>query len=372
MNRVGIANLPLHHGSCPAWLFKRMVELAKEISEIIVLEYSRQELLRRLSDPFFFQALGCVAGFDFHSSGLTTTLCGALKEGLKQSSVSEEVVVCGGKGRMSLRTPQEIVKAGGVLGLSSKKIEELVTVSKLVAKIDNSCVQDGYTLYHHCFLITQHGRWCVIQQGMNASQARRYHWLNTKKFFNDPHQAVCCDEKKSRVLNLSASKSVEARKTSLDLIKDNPIHLRKYFNKNLVKNKSLLAWSGQKELNMPSHHLITRVDISERGWSFLKKAYECQPRTYEELLGMRGIGGKTLRALALISELVYGSELSWEDPVKYSYAHGGKDGTPYPVNTRTYDKSIGVLKEVVQELKLGVKDKSRVLRRLNQFMNIHE
>ena len=342
--RTGIANLPLHPGKCPAWLFKRMKNLSGAMSEIIIYEYGQEEFLKKLSDPYWFQAFSCVLGFDWHSSGVTTTVCGALKESIKPES---GICVCGGKGRASRKTPEEIEKASDTFSLSEKKKNSLVYASKMSAKVDNTAIQDGYNLYHHVFLLTEKGKWCVIQQGMNSSNryARRYHWLSDfSSFVVEPHSAICCD-KKQKTLNMVAKESKEAQNISLDLVKERNI--------------------SKKILSLPPEHSF---ELRKQTQSALDRAYEIQPENYEELLAIRGIGPKAVRALALVSQLIYGSSPSWEDPAKFSFAHGGKDGIPYPVNRGLMDSNIDMLKNAVSEAKLGSKDKIFAIRRLNEFL----
>ncbi len=342
--RTGVADLPLHWGSCPRWLFERMKKLGRKISEIIVLEFGRDEFLKRISDPFFFQSFACVLGFDWHSSGVTTTVCGALKEAKLQDL---GVAVLGGKGKSSRKTLQEIEDIGTRFSLTEKQIEELKYNSRMCAKVDNNCVQDGYSLYHHSFIVSEDGKCSVVQQGMNPETryARRYHWLSEKikSFVVEPHSAICCDSA-GKTLNMVAKESEETRKCSVDLIKDNPVHLKKYL------------------------FLDRKHGIDLRTYSGLLKAYEFQPKNYEELVSIRGLGAKTIRALALISSLVYGAEPSWKDPVSFSFAHGGKDGHPYPVDRKTYDRSIEVLSVAVENAKLGNKEKLHALRRLKEFL----
>jgi hypothetical protein len=343
--KTGVADLPLHYGSCPRWLFGRMKNLGKSISEIIVLEFGRDEFLRRISDPFFFQSFACVLGFDWNSSGVTTTVTGALKEGLK--SGESGILVLGGKGKASRKTPQEIESLEKIFSLSSSKIEELKTASRLSAKVDNSALQDGFQLYHHSFIVSEDGKWCVIQQGMNTEihYARRYHWLseNVKSFVVEPHLAVCCDYK-GKALNMVAIESEECRKTSVDLVKDNPSTLKKY----LLLDK--------------------KHEVDLKNFKGLMNAYEFQPKNYEDLLLVNGMGPKSIRALALLSKLIFGAEPSWRDPVKFSFSHGGKDGYPYPVDKKTYDKSIEILKTAVENAKIGNKEKIEAIKRLQDFL----
>ncbi|MFH1774429.1 MAG: DUF763 domain-containing protein [Methanobacteriota archaeon] len=365
MKRTGVAELPLHSGRAPRWLFQRMVKLAGGITEAVVYEYGSGEFLRRLSEPCWFQAFSCVLGFDWHSSGTTTTTCGALKVALEPEK--HGIVVAGGKGKTSRKAPDEIESAGNVFSLPSNKLEKLKYSSKMSAKVDNTCIQDGYQLYHHCFIFTEHGDWAVIQQGMNENYARRYHWLSERieNFVETPHSAICCERKESSVLDMTARESGEARKTSVDLVKDNPEHLKRYF-----KQRQLTEFLGNKiqELSLPARHAVLDIDVGERGMHMLKKAYELQPENYEELVAIRGIGPKTVRALTLISELVYGSKASWKDPAKYSFAHGGKDGFPYPVDRKTYDASIEILKNAVEEAKVEKKEKYSAIKRLHEFL----
>ncbi len=359
MERSGIANLPLHPGHAPKWLFKRMVKLSGEIVRIISLEYGTNEVLRRFADPYWFQAFSCVIGFDWHSSGTTTVTMGALKEALKPE---DALAVVGGKGAASRKTPMEIERIGDEFNISTHKIEGIVYASKMAAKVDNSVLQDGYQLYHHTMLIDEHGNWVIVQQGMNpqARYARRYHWLHgIKSFVNEPRTGIISDSIEKSVLDMSAGKSEEARKISVDIVKDNPKKM-----KNMIaevkdaKQKTLDDFSNQRVLTMPWNI----------NWSALFKAYEIQPRNYEELVGIKGIGPSTIRALAYIAEIIYGAEISWRDPVKYSFALGGKDGVPKPVDRFAYDRSIEILQLSIEEAKLGEKEKLEMLRKLRRFV----
>jgi len=358
---VRVANLPLHYGNCPKWLFNKMKLLSSSVSNVIISEYGIHEYMNRISDPFWFQAFGNVLGFDWHSSGLTTTVCGALKESLNKENLG--VVFCGGKGKVSLKTEEEIENFGEKFSLSDNKIKKLKYSSRIIRKIDNNLIQDNYQLYHHVFVLSESGDYGVIQQGMNNKNnyARRYHWnsQDVVKFIN-PNSAVCCDKKEKEVLDLTSNKSEETRKVSLDLSKENPVHFKKYVN----GNKKLTDFFSEDVLNMPKRHYILKEDFNFSG---LKRIYEYQPKNYEELVGIPGVGLKTIRALSLISNLVYGSEISWRDPVKYSFAHGGKDGYPYKVNKKRMQKSIQILNDAIKEAKLGNKDKLMALRRLKRF-----
>jgi len=356
MQRTGIAELPLHSGRAPRWLFQRMVKLSSEISKIIIYEYGQEEFLKRISNPFWFQAFSCVLGFDWHSSGTTTTTCGALKEAL--SLEEHGIAICGGKGRTSRKTPNEIEKNSEILSLSTEKIENLIYSSKMAAKVDNSCIQDNYHLYHHTFFFDEKGNWAVVQQGMNENFARRYHWLSSKvkSFVSEPHSGICSEKREKKVLDMTAKESENVRKISVDLVNDGPDHLKRIFNE-------------IEKLRMPTHHPIYRIDLGKNDLNVLKKAYEIQPKNYEELISLRGIGPKKVRALALISELIYGEKPSWKDPVKFSFAHGGKDGYPFPVKRKVYDSSIKILEDAIgQAEKLGRKEKLYAIKRLHDFL----
>ena len=350
--RTGVADLPLHYGKAPRWLFERMVELAREITLAIAGEFGPEEMVRRVSDPFWFQALGCVLGFDWHSSGLTTTACGALKEGLKGLESEVGLFVAGGKGRVSRQTPAEIEGFGASLDIDPSS---LVYSSRMAAKVDTVALQDGYDLYHHCFFFTASGAWAVVQQGMNEAThyARRYHWLGEQvtDFVCEPHAAIC-SQATGEVLNLVAEESAAARTTVTQLAAEKP--------ESLVSELKRL-----QVLELPRRHHILLQDIHpDRLSNILLRTYERQPGDFEELVGLEGVGAKTVRALTLISELVYGVPASFRDPARYSFAHGGKDGHPYPVDRATYDRSIALLSSAVRRAKMGNREKMEALRRL--------
>ncbi|MEM4245009.1 MAG: DUF763 domain-containing protein [Candidatus Nanoarchaeia archaeon] len=352
MRKTGITNLPLHYGTCPRWLFSRMTALGGAISEAIVYEYGQDELIKRISDPFFFQALSCVLGFDWHSSGTTTTTLGALKVALTDKELG--VKVCGGKGNVSRKTPSEIEFNSEKLSLSSQKSSALIYASRMSAKVDNALIQDGYDLYAHFFIFSEDGKYAVIQQGMNSKirYARRYHWLSGfDSFVEEPHNAICCDKKSGEVLDLTSKESNETRNISVDLVKDNPKHLEKDFD---------------EVLHMTPNHY--KLNLTRKSLAYLKKAYEFQPKNYEELVSIHGVGPSSIRALALISEIIYGTKLSWSDPAKFSFAHGGKDGVPYPVNRKVIDSNVEFLKEAVKNAKVGDKDRLNAIRRLAFFI----
>lgn len=356
--RTGIANLPLHYGKAPPWLFQRMVKLAREITIAIVAEYSAEEMLRRLSHPYWFQAFGCILGFDWHSSGLTTTLCGALKEGIKGLEKDLGFFVAGGKGKTSRQTPNEIEEWGEKLSLDPAP---LVYGSRMSAKVDSAAIQDGYQLYHHVFLFTADGKWSVVQQGMNEANryARRYHWLSetVADFVNEPHSAIL-SEVRGEALNLVASESSPARATITDIATEQ-------------KPESLLAdMKRLKTLDLPKRHEICVNDLHPDSLSkILVSTYERQPENFEQLLGLHGVGPKTIRALSLISELVHGVAPSYRDPARYTFAHGGKDGIPYPVDRKTYDRSIELLRRAINSAKLDISEKQGAFKRLESILN---
>lgn len=353
--RTGTSDLPLHHGRAPRWLFQRMTQLAGSITELIVLEHGAGGLFSRISDPFWFQSLGCVLGFDWHSSGVTTTTCGAIKEGIKGKEEELGLFVAGGKGAASRKTPAEIIAWGEKTGVDA---EMLVDTSKTTAKVDSVAVQDGYQLYHHVFLFDRDNNWAVVQQGMNDANgmARRYHWQSSSvdDFVNEPHAAVCCDQRKPS-LNLVAKSSEDTRAASAELAKEKPVSLVG----ELVKLKSLA---------LPKRHKILMSDISpvKLDRIFLK-TYEAQPETFKELLCLPGVGAKTIRALSLIAELAYGAEPSYQDPARFGFAHGGKDGIPYPVDRPLYDETIALMERAIHKAKLGQSDQLRALRRMERY-----
>ncbi len=370
MKKSGSADLPLHGGSCPRWLFERMKKLTGAISEVIINEYSQDELLYRLSDPYWFQSLGCVVGFDWHSSGLTTTLTGALKEALDEEECGVRVV--GGKGSASRKAPDEILNSKIC---SHSKLQDLAKTSKLSAKVDSNCVQDSYNLYHHTLLFNEDGKWTVIQQGMNPSDkyARRYHWLsdNVDRFVEEPHKGISTMRREDEVLNLTSSLSDETRNVSVDLVNDGPEHLERYIKPR--SQTSIFNFSSSREsskkLDMPAHHDVRASDLTQQTLNNLKKAEQRQPEDYEDLVSVEGVGKKSLRALALIAQLVHGTENDWEDPARFSFAHGGKDGYPRPVDKEEYDRSIDFLKEAIEKADMGRKEKMKSLEKLNDFID---
>lgn len=356
MLKTGITQLPLHNGQAPSWLFQRMVRLGREIIRLIVEDYGPEEILARISDPHWFQSLGCVLGFDWHSSGVTTTVCGALKEGLKGRENELGLVIAGGKGATSRKTPAEIIAAGDKYTLAVNA-EDLVYLSRLTAKVDNNAIQDGFQLYHHNFFFTLNGSWAVVQQGMNDRFARRYHWhsANVQSLTKDPHAAICSNLKVDRSLNLVASESAAAQELIAALSREQP-------------EKLVSELRGLQILSLPSHHQVNLRDLHpESIEKILLKTYETQAKDFQTLLALPGVGAKTLRALALIAEITYGTPACWKDPAKFSFAHGGKDGHPYSVNRNVYDDSIEILRRCLERAKVDQTEKNQALKRILQL-----
>jgi hypothetical protein len=355
--RTGTADLPLHGGRAPAWLFQRMSALAREITVFMASELGTAEILRRMSDPHWFQAFACVLGFDWHSSGVTTTATGALKEGVRGLEHELGLYVAGGKGATSRRTPSEIERFCERIG---RDPAPLVRASKVSAKVDNTAVQTGHQLYHHSFLFLADGSWAVIQQGMSdeTKTARRFHWLgeSVESFVCEPHAAVCDDRRGDVLVNFVAAESAAARAATVELARAEP-------------REALRTLERASELVMPRRHELRLADVNPAYLDrILLKTYAAAPPDFESLLGISGVGPKTLRALALVSELVYGTKASTRDPARYAFAHGGKDGTPFPVDRPTYDRTIEILEKALNASK-GVDRGERVkaFRRLARF-----
>jgi hypothetical protein len=359
MGASATALLPLHPGKAPRWLFRRMVELARCITKIVIGEYGQEGLMNRLSDPWFFQSLSCVLGYDWHSSGTTTVTCGALKEAIDPRETG--LAIAGGKGKTSTKAPIEIREMGEAFDLSEKSIENLVYGSRMAAKVDNSLVQDGYQLYHHCFFFDERGKWIVIQQGINQKRAnaRRYHWpLDHKSFVEEPQSSILCDTRLPHVLNMTSIRSDGNRKACVDLAKENPDRLSRTLLAPVPPKQSRLdPWAGiskQEQLVMPR----------SVNWDTLREVYEFQPSGYEELVAFKGVGPSTVRGLSLIAELIYGERASWEDPVRFNFAFGGKDGVPFPVNRRAMDEAVDILKSGISSSNVRDEEKIRAFRRL--------
>lgn len=351
-------DLPLHGGKCPSWLFNKMVKLSGEISELIIEEQGKKEFFEKISNPFWFQAFGCVLGFDWHSSGLTTTTLAALKEALEKKNLG--VYIAGGKGKYSFNTPKEILEK-----LDNKKGEKFVEYSKLTAKIDNNLVQDSYDLYLHFFIFDEKN-WAVIQQGKNDfnNYARRYHWYNSENFFKEPHNGVFLNkiEKKTFILTKEENYQIQEKIIELKEYSKNEII-------NLLRNQKTLSFYLGREIKLPKRHNITKKDLSERDLKYFEILKEIDPTNFEELLKIKGVGKKGIRALGLIASLVYGDEIDWKDFVKYSFSHGGKDKTPFPINKKVYLNSILTLEDIIKQTKIKEKEKQHSLRRLHNFLN---
>jgi hypothetical protein len=345
-----------------------MVRLSREIVIYLASEHGTREVLRRLSDPFWFQAFGCVLGFDWHSSGVTTTVCGAVKEGLKEIDRDLGFFVAGGKGRTSRKTPEEIADACDRLGRDPRP---LVYASKTAAKVDNAAVQDGYQLYHHVFFFTSAGEWCVVQQGMSdeSGMARRYHWLSEHlaSFVDEPHEAVCCDTR-VETLNLVAHENDPVRQASAALAAQKPDVTLDALSR-IAPRASAAARTATPTLRMPKRHeLLPELDVADRHLEkILLKTYERAPESFESLLGIEGVGPKTLRALALASELVHGTPAVLRDPARFAFAHGGKDGIPFPVDRLTYDRTIEILDKAINRATIDRSEKVKAFKRLATF-----
>ena len=372
--RTGTADLPLHGGKAPKYLFDRMSRLAPAIVEALVLEKGPAFVLERLSDPFWFQAFGCVLGFDWHSSGVTTTVCGALKTGLAGREADTGIWVAGGKGQASRRTPAELESFAYRIGLDP---EPLVYSSRMAAKVDSAAVQDGHQVYHHSFFLTRDGDWAVVQQGMRpeSGSARRYHWLGARvaDFVNEPHAAVCADASAHDMLNLVAAESAGSRDAIVRLTHEEPERVLRDVGSGIRDSGSLFdethpesPISNPESLTMPRRHpVVVKHDIDpKRLASVMLGTYAREATTFEQVLGTPGLGAKSLRALTLIAELLYGEKASTRDPARFSFAHGGKDGTPFPVDRKTYDESVEYLRVALERAKMGRSDRLGALKRL--------
>jgi uncharacterized protein len=370
--RAGSADLPLHGGTVPKWLADRMTRLGAVIAEAIVHHYGRDELLRRLAHPFWFQSFGAVMGMDWHSSGITTSVIGALKRGLAPLAAELGVHVCGGRGKHSRQTPQELIAIGKRVGFDGSA---LARASRLVAKVDSAAVQDGFDLYLHGFIVTDEGHWVVVQQGMNGDlrQARRYHWLSEglKSFIEEPHAAIEGLDQ-GDIVNLTDRRAEASRRNQVEMLQSlGPEKISREFERvqplaakvvePLVSRQPLLP-----HLVMPSHHDVRPSDVLRRRLhGNLAAAAECGPNDFSELLLVPGVGPRTVRALAMVAEVLHGAPFRFSDPARFSFAHGGKDRHPFPVPTRVYDQTIQVLKSAVQKAKLGREEELGALKRLD-------
>lgn len=376
--RSGNADLPLHGGRVPRWLAERMAKLGAVMCQAIVLEYGRDELLRRLAHPFWFQSFGAVMGMDWHSSGITTSVIGALKRGLAPLSNELGLHVCGGRGRHSRATPGELLAIGERVGLDGAALAQ---ASRLVAKVDSAAVQDGFDLYLHGFIVADDGRWVVVQQGMNGErrQARRYHWLSEglTSFVDDPHTAVE-GPGQGRIVNLADARAARSREAQLQLLATLPPEAiaREFARLEAAEAPPAQArgravmQGAQLELLphlvLPDHHDVRASDVVVRRLhGALAAAAEQGPRDFAGLLQVPGVGARTVRALALVAEVMHGTPCRFTDPARFALAHGGKDRHPFPVPTKVMDRTIGVLKSAVCNAKLGREEELAALRRLD-------
>src|SRR3989440_3509755 len=362
--RAGSADLPLHGGHVPKWLADRMTRLGAVMSQAIVHHYGRDELLRRLANPFWFQSFGAVMGMDWHSSGITTSVIGALKRGLTPLQKELGIHVCGGRGKHSRQTPHELVAIGDSVGFDGAA---LAKASRLVAKVDSAAVQDGFDLYLHGFIVTDDGKWTVVQQGMNGDkrQARRYHWHSDglKSFVDEPHSAID-GPAQGEIINLTDHRAENSRHAQLDLLSalgpDGIAREYATFSKQPATQPEL------PHLVMPAHHDVRSSDVFiRRLHGTLSAAAERGPADFSDLLLTPGVGARTVQSLAMVAEVVHGAPYRFRDPARFSLAHGGKDRHPYPVPTKVYDETIRVLKSAVQKAKLGRNEEMQALKRLD-------
>ncbi|MFX0186462.1 MAG: DUF763 domain-containing protein [Candidatus Hodarchaeota archaeon] len=370
MSKVGIATLPLHGGKAPAWLFKRMVILAKPMFKILFDEEGPNGILKKLSDTYWFQGLSCILGYDWHSSGTTTVLGGVLREVLNPKD--HKLIVAGGKGKTSLKVKDHLLNNAKSLDYSEDDVEELSETSRLVAKIDNAAIQDGFSLYHHLMVVSEHN-WAIIQQGIdeNIQKARRYHWLSQElnSFLNDPHTDISSEILKDKALNMASRDSHECRKVSLDLITEGSKRIKRYLSKLKDRNQTTLGDFVNPNQpislnNLP--HLNMPIPFNLK-WESVEMAKELAITDYTELLKIRGLGPGLIRALALISEFMWGEAPSWKDPAKYAYAVGGKDGIPYFTNIKRMERCAQILENALNQARLNKRDKINALKRLHTF-----
>ena len=362
--RTGSADLPLHGGRVPPWLAERMASLGAIVCQAIVHHYGRDELLRRLSHPFWFQAFGAVMGMDWHSSGITTSVIGALKRGLAPLQGELGIHVCGGRGKHSRKTPDELAALGQRIGFDG---QALTQASRLVAKVDSAAVQDGFDLYLHGFFVTDDGKWTVVQQGMNGDkrQARRYHWHseNLASFVDEPHSAID-GPSQGEIINLTDRRAKNSRTAQLDLLAElGPDRIVSEF---AALTRKPLAQPLLPHLIMPAHHDVRSSDVfTRRLHGTLAAAAELGPVDFPQLLLTPGVGARTVQSLAMVAEVVHGAPYRFADPARFSLAHGGKDRHPYPVPIKVYDETIRVLKSAVQKAGLGRGEEMQAIKRLD-------
>jgi hypothetical protein len=356
-NKPRYADLPLHYGQVPPWLAQRMSLLGGAIVEAIVMDYGKERVLQKLSDPFWFQALGCVLGMDWHSSGITTSVMGALKKSLNPKFKDLGIYIAGGKGKHSRKTPAELISLADKTGLNGN---ELVRSSRLTAKVDNNAIQDGFQLYLHTFVVTDEGKWAVIQQGMNDENgmARRYHWNSSQfeSFTKEPHTSIY-GKNSGKILNLTHADADKSKNGMLEIVKEEPE----------------LMMQEIQQLIMPSHHDVRTEDINlKRLGSVLALAHEKNLRDFDSLLLLEGVGPRTIQSLALVSEVVHGTPTRFNDPARFSFAHGGKDGHPFPVPLKVYDETIQLMEQSIQKAKLGSSDKNTAIKNLSHIAEMLE
>ncbi|MHA2431013.1 MAG: DUF763 domain-containing protein [Promethearchaeota archaeon] len=373
MSKVGIATLPLHSFKAPGWLLKRMVILGKPIFRILYDMEGSDGILRRLSDTYWFQGLACILGFDWHSSGCTTVLGGVLKHII--SAEEHGLIIAGGKGKASLKVKEHLKSKAKKLDYSDENIEELSDISRLVAKVDNAAIQDGFSLYHHLMLVSEKN-WGIIQQGLDTHirKARRYHWISEglESYLDDPHSDINTEVYKDKVLNMASNESSDCRKVSMDLISEGSKSIRRYLTKLKDKNQTslqdfMLNSDKNKLQKIPNLNMPIPFTLK---WESVEMAKELTTNDYTELLKIQGIGPGMIRALALISEFVWGEPPSWKDPAKYSFAVGGKDGIPYPVNLKRMEKCAEILEEAIDLSYLKQNEKLNALKRLHKYKSI--
>lgn len=381
----GVATFTLDYGHCPPWLFQKMVRLGREMTQVLIDEYGPDEFIKRIADPVWFQSLGTVLAFDWNASGLTTILTAALKEAIRGQEKDLGVFIAGGKGKTSRKTPDEIINWGEKLNFNPSLSKQLVYSSKMAAKVDSSLVQDGYQIYHHAFFFSRNGAWTVVQQGMNTANvtARRYHWSdkidlsNRTNFINEPHKGIASQKFLTQVLNLTSKDSDKARNVSTDLVQSGTNQLLRDLNllrkhQNDVSRMISVRKDGEEHTFLKlegvefKHHDVELEDFSKSKYldKILSKLGETKPSDYEQIVATEGVGPKTIRALSLVSEVIYGAKPSYEDPARYSFAHGGKDATPYPVDKKTYDETISIMQRAVSKTKLPYAEKSKAIARL--------
>ncbi len=353
MNRSGHADLPLHYGTVPPWLATRMAKLGRAITESILIEYGSHTFIQRMSDPLWFQSLGAVMGMDWHSSGITTSVVGALKRAINPISDELGLYVCGGRGKYSRQTPSELVKVAMKTGLNG---DDLVRSSKLSAKVDNTAIQDGFSIYLHSFFLAKSGEWAVVQQGMNegTGYARRYHWHSKafQDFLIEPHTSVI-GSNQGEILNLTADDAARTKKGILEITKEKP---------------EVISREAQRYVLMPAHHDVRAEDIDlKRLGSTLALAHDTDINNFEDLLLLKGVGPRTLQSLTLVSEVIHGTPSRFSDPARFSFAHGGKDGHPFPVPLKTYDETLSILRNGLEKAKIGYSDKLKAVKSLSQI-----